>query len=116
MFARKTEQHEHHEINGYDDDEIEYDYFDMDDFKSFENDKFTLFTFKNECDYTYKIQFDIIHCDSNLNIIDDFKMLKKSAAGMKRSLPSTLTVLAIWNIFCSLGWTTKNYPSQSLML
>ena len=49
-------------------------YFDIDGFKSFENDKFTLFTFKNECDFTYKIQFDIIHCDSNLNIIDDFKI------------------------------------------
>ena len=35
-------------------------------------------------------------------IIEDFKMLKKSAAGMKRSLPSTITVLAIWNIFSSI--------------
>ena len=45
-----------------------------DDFESFENDEFTLFTFKNECDWTYKIQFDIIHCDSDLNVIDDFKI------------------------------------------
>eukprot|EP00483_Globobulimina_turgida_P003206 UN03211 len=58
-----------------DDDEIgDYDIFDMDAFESFENNKFTLFTFKNECDYTYKIQFDIIHCDQDLNVIDDFNI------------------------------------------
>ena len=40
----------------------------------FKNDEFTLYTFKNECDYTYNIQFDIIHCNSNLNIIDKHKI------------------------------------------
>ena len=47
--------------------------FDKDGFVAFMNEKFTLFTFQNECDFTYKIQFDIMHCDS-LNIIDDFKI------------------------------------------
>jgi len=45
-----------------------------DDLASFQNQKFTLFTFKNECDYTYKIQFDIIHCNADLNVVDDFKI------------------------------------------
>ena len=46
----------------------------MDQVRSFENEQFTLFSFKNECDFSYKIQFDVVHCDSNLDFIDNFKI------------------------------------------
>merc|ERR1712013_442310 len=41
--------------------------------KAFENECFTLFRFKNECDFTHKTQFDIVHC-TDLNDVDELEL------------------------------------------
>lgn len=66
--------HHHHHDHSDTEDEEESEYMDEDEVRWFENDEFTLFTFKNECDFSYKIQFDVVHCDSNLDLIDNFKI------------------------------------------